>query len=164
MSSEASALNSLASSLTHDIYAPLAHREGDEHGLMRAGKVFTLFWGAVLVGGAILFQFIHQGTPIVIIALQIASFTYGGLLGGFLLGLASKRAQQRDAILGIAVAIVVMAVWWAIQGGVPDWKLIPKVVDPLWFSLIGSAITVGVGVVSARLRGAGAGDRAPMRG
>ena len=164
MSSEASALNSLASSLTHDIYAPLAHREGDEHGLMRAGKVFTLFWGAVLVGGAILFQFIHQGTPIVIIALQIASFTYGGLLGGFLLGLASKRAQQRDAILGIAVAIVVMAVWWAIQGGVPDWKLIPKVVDPLWFSLIGSAITVGVGVLSARLRGAGAGDRAPMRG
>ena len=162
MSSEASALNSLASSLTHDIYAPLAHREGDEHRLMRAGKVFTLFWGAVLVGGAILFQFVHQGTPIVIIALQIASFTYGGLLGGFLLGLASRRAQQRDAILGISVAITVMAVWWAIQGGVPAWKLIPKIVDPLWFSLIGSAITVGVGVLSARVRGAGA--RAPVRG
>lgn len=149
MSSEASALNSLASSLTHDIYAPLTHHEGDEVRLMRAGKLFTLLWGVVLVGGAVLFQFIKQGTPIVVVALQIASFTYGGLLGGFLLGLISRRAEQRDAITGMAVAIVIMASWWALQ----QWSVIPKVVDALWFSLVGSAITVIVGIVSARLRG-----------
>ena len=150
MSSEASALNSLASSLTHDIYAPLTHHEGDEVRLMRAGKAFTLLWGVLLVGGAILFQFIKQDTPIVVVALQIASFTYGGLLGGFLLGLISRRAGQRDAITGMAVAIVVMGLWWALQ----QWHVIPKVVDALWFSLVGSAITVLVGTASARLRGA----------
>ncbi len=150
MSSEASALNSLASSLTHDIYAPLTGTEGDEAGLMRMGKLFTLLSGAVLIGGAILFQFIKQDTPIVVIALQIASFTYGGLLGGFLLGLISRRAQQADAILGMAVAIVLMAAWWALQ----QWHVIPKLVDALWFSLVGSAITVVVGTASARLRGA----------
>ncbi|HET9985106.1 MAG TPA: sodium:solute symporter [Longimicrobiales bacterium] len=149
MSSEASALNSLASSLTHDIYAPLAGKVGDEHALMRAGRRFTLLWGVILVGGAILFQFMKQDTPIVIIALQIASFTYGGLLGGFLLGLLSKRARQPDAILGMAVAIVVMGAWWAAQ----QFQIIPKLVDPLWFSLIGSAITVGVGTLSAAVRG-----------
>jgi SSS family solute:Na+ symporter len=149
MSSEASALNSLASSLTHDIYAPLARREGDERHLMRMGKLFTLLWGALLVAGAVLFQFVQQGTPIVVIALQIASFTYGGLLGGFLLGLASRRADQKDAVLGMSVAIAVMAAWWALQ----QWQVIPKLVDPLWFSLVGSAITIAVGVASSRLRG-----------
>jgi SSS family transporter len=152
MSSEASALNSLASALVHDIYAPIAARLGradDEHALMRAGRFFTLVWGAVLIAGAIAFQFMRQDTPIVVIALQIASFTYGGLLGGFLLGLVSSRAGERDAITGMGTAIVVMGAWWAAQ----QFHVIPKVIDPLWFSLIGSAITVGVGTASARLRG-----------
>jgi hypothetical protein len=38
-----------------------------------------------------LFQLVSPGTPVVVIALQIASFTYGGLLGGFLLALISPR-------------------------------------------------------------------------
>jgi Na+/proline symporter len=80
-----------------------------------------------------------------VIALQIASFTYGGLLGGFLLGLLNRRARQRDAIVGMATAIVLMGVLWALQ----QFQLIPKLVDGLWFSLIGSLITVAVGSLTA---------------
>ena len=145
MSSEASAVNSLASALTHDIYGPLSGRGADQEHMMRAGKRFTLFAAALLIGGAILFQFVKPNTPIVIIALQIASFTYGGLLGGFLLGIVSKTARQRDAILGMSVAIVTMATLWAAQ----QFGFMTKVIDPLWFTLVGSALTVAVGVASS---------------
>ena len=115
---------------------------------MRVGRRFTLLWAAILIGGALLFQLVQQGTPIVVIALQVASFTYGGLLGGFLLAVLSKRAGERDAILGISVAITVLFVLWAAQ----QFEWIPRLVDPLWFSLLGSIIVLVVGGTSARLR------------
>lgn len=149
MSTVSSSLNSLASATTHDIYAPLTGNTDEEH-LLRVGRRFTLLWAAILIGGALLFQLVQQGTPIVVIALQIASFTYGGLLGGFLLAVLSKRPGERDAILGISVAITLLFLLWAAQ----QFALIPRLVDPLWFSLLGSIIVLVVGGASARLRGA----------
>ncbi|HEX8904189.1 MAG TPA: sodium:solute symporter [Longimicrobiaceae bacterium] len=148
MSTISSSLNSLASAATHDLYAPLTGRTDEAH-LMRVGRSLTLAWAAVLIGAAMLFQLARQGTPVVVIALQIASFTYGGLLGGFLLGLVSKRATARDAVAGMAVAIALMAALWAAQ----QFGAIPKVIDSLWFALLGSAVTVGVGTGLAALRG-----------
>jgi solute:Na+ symporter, SSS family len=152
MSTVSSSINSLAAAATHDIYAPVAGREGDEEHLLRAGRAFTLLWAAILIGGAILFRFAQQGTPVVVIALQIASFTFGPLLGGFLLGTLFKRPDQRDAITGVAVAVVLMTTLWVVQ----TFGIIDRVVDTLWFALIGSAITVMVGTASAALRGSGA--------
>jgi Na+/proline symporter len=148
MSTVSSSLNSLASATTHDLYAPLAGRVGDDVHLLHAGRAFTLLWAAILTGAALLFQFAAQGTPIVVLALQIASFTYGGLLGGFLLGLLSRRVRQPDAMLGMGTAVVLMAGLWAAQ----QFKLMPRVVDTLWFALLGSLITVAVGLASSRLR------------
>jgi solute:Na+ symporter, SSS family len=147
MSTVSSSLNSLASSTTMDLYAPIARREDDPAHLMRAGRAFTIAWAAILVGGALLFQLAAGGAPVVVVALQIASFTYGGLLGGFLLGVLSTRARQRDAILGMSVAIGCMTALWAAQ----QFGLMPRLVDTLWFSLIGSVVTVGVGTVSSRV-------------
>jgi Na+/proline symporter len=141
VASSASSLNSLASATTLDIYAPLSRRKDDQEHLMRAGKTFTLMWAVILIGGAMLFQLVQQGTPVVVIALQIASFTYGGLLGGFLLGVLDRRAQQRDALLGMSVTIVAMTLLWAAQ----QFGVMPKVVDTLWFALIGSVVTLVVG-------------------
>jgi solute:Na+ symporter, SSS family len=149
MSTVSSSLNSLAAAATHDIYAPIARREHDEVHLLRAGRAFTLVWAAILIGGAILFRFAQQGTPIVVIALQIASFTFGPLLGGFLLGTLFRRPDQRDAVTGIAVAVVLMTTLWVVQ----TFGVIDRVVDTLWFALIGSALTVAVGLASAALRG-----------
>jgi hypothetical protein len=56
----------------------------------------------------------------------------------------------------MSVAIGTMTTVWALQ----QFGAMPKIVDGLWFSLIGSAITVGIGTLSAALRGsAPAGDR-----
>jgi SSS family transporter len=149
MSSEASAINSLASALTLDIYGPLSKRFDDPTHMLRMGKLFTLLFGVTLIVGGVLFQFVQQGTPVVVIALQIASFTYGGLLGGFLLGLISKRADQVDAVIAMAFAIALMAFVWALQ----QFGATKKLIDPLWFSLLGSMVTVIVGSLSAALRG-----------
>lgn len=151
MSTVAGSLNSLASAATHDIYAPLAKRENDPEHLMKIGKLFTLFWAIILVGGAILFQLVAEGAPVVVIALEVASFTYGGLLGGFLLGVLFKRPDQRDAMTGIATTIVLMTALWGVQ----QFGLIPRLVANMWFALIGTIITVAVGLVSARLRRSG---------
>lgn len=156
MSTVASSLNSLASSATHDVYAPLAGRIGDQDHLFKIGRRFTLMWAAVLIGGAMLFQLVQQGTPVVVIALQIASFTYGGLLGAFLLGLLDARARQRDAITGMTAAIILMTTLWALKqfGMLAGLGLAGRVLsfDPLWFSLVGSIITLLVGGASARLQ------------
>ena len=158
MSTISSSLNSLASATTHDLYAPLTGRTDETH-LMRVGRTLTLAWAVVLIGAAMLFQLAQQGTPVVVIALQIASFTYGGLLGGFLLGLVSKRATAGDAVAGMAVAIALMGALWAAQ----QFGAMPKRVDTLWFALLGSAVTVAVGSTLAALRKDTSGSAAPAR-
>jgi Na+/proline symporter len=143
-----SSLNALAAVTLHDVYVPLRGPKSEAE-MLRAGKRFTLYWGVVLIFVSLAFQAVRPGTPVVLIALQIASFTYGGLLGGFLLGILSKRATGRDAVAGMGVAIALMASLWAAQ----QFGWIPKVVDTLWFALLGSAVTVAVGMAGAALRG-----------
>src|SRR5213595_3962817 len=94
MSSHASAVNSLASASTHDFYAPLTGRNDMGH-LLWVGRWFTLIWTAVLVGGAIAFIGDRE-TPVVQLALSIASLTYGSLLGTYILGGAWRRTREMD--------------------------------------------------------------------
>jgi solute:Na+ symporter, SSS family len=153
MSTVSGSINSLAAATTHDIYLPLTGRRADDPGVLRVGKRFTLGWAVILVGGALLYK--AQGTPVVVIALSIASFTYGGLLGGFFLGIWWPRAQQRDAITGMAVGIGTMAiVVFAKQLGAAYPSLasslgpFARIAWP-WYVLIGTSITVLVGMISS---------------
>jgi solute:Na+ symporter, SSS family len=153
MSTHSGAINALAAATTHDIYLPLTGKDADAPGTLRAGKLFALAWGVGLTGGALLFK--EQGTPVVVVALGIASFTYGGLLGVFFLGNFWRRAVQRDAITGLAVGIFAMAfVVFArqISGSYPS---LAETLGPLariawpWYVLIGTSLTFGVGVLSS---------------
>ena len=151
----ASSLNALAAATVHDLWLPLTGRRADDPDTLRMAKRFTLVWAAILIGGAFFYR--QQGTPVVVIALGIASFTYGGLLGGFFLGLLWKRAAQLDAIIGMSVAISVMAVvvfarqlgtWFpGLEGLLSN---IPTIAWP-WYVLIGTSITLVVGTVSSMI-------------
>ena len=52
--------------------------------------------------------FENTDNPVVELGLAIASFTYGGLLGGFLLGIVIKNAKEWDAVIAFILTIVVM--------------------------------------------------------
>src|SRR5947207_4349681 len=123
MSSHASAVNSLASASTHEFYAPLTGRHDPAH-LLWVGRWLTLVWTAVLVTGAMAFR--NQNTPVVQLALSIASVTYGSLLGTYVLGGAWPRARQRDVIVAIIVSVLTMT---PIVLGVP-WRLLPGLAWP----------------------------------
>jgi SSS family transporter len=162
MSTVSGSLNSLSAATTHDIYVPLTGRTIDDNQMLAIGKRFTLVWAIILIGGALLYR--QQGTPVVVIALSIASFTYGGLLGGFFLALLWKRARQKDAIIGMAVGIIAMTfVVFARQLTplIPALEPLGRIAYP-WFVLIGTTITVLTGII-ASFFGSRAAPAAPGR-
>ena len=141
MSSHASAVNSLASASTLDFYAPLSGRQEPTH-LLRVGRWLTLLWTAVLVAGAMTLR--NQNTPVVQLALSIASITYGGLLGTYLLGGWWSNARQRDVVAAIIVSVLAMT---PVVLGVP-WRVLPGLAWP-WYVPLGTAVTVLVGILSS---------------
>jgi len=154
MSTHSGAINSLAAAATHDIYLPLTGRSPDDPRTLRVCRFFALFWGVVLTGGALLFPQ-NPKTSVVVVALSIASFTYGGLLGGFFLAIFWPRARQRDAIIGMSVGIAAMSVIVfakQISAAVPEWAATLAPLSTIaypWFVLIGTVITLFVGILSS---------------
>lgn len=153
MSTHSGAINSLAAATTHDIYLPLSKRAPNEQRTLRAGKLFALMWGVGLTGGALLFK--EQGTPVVVVALGIASFTYGGLLGTFFLGNFWKRAIQRDAITGLVVGIAAMSFVVFARQLSAAYPSLTNALGPLsrvawpWYVLIGTTLTFLTGMLSS---------------
>lgn len=163
MSTHSGAINSLAAATTHDIYLPLSKRSADDPQTLRIGRIFAFIWGVVLTGGALLFPQ-NQKTPVVVIALSIASFTYGALLGGFFLGIFWRRAIQRDAILGMSVGIVVMSLIVFAKQLIAAFPALAPLLGPVstiaypWYVLIGTTITLGTGILSSLTHAAPAPD------
>jgi SSS family transporter len=142
MSTVGSSLNSLASASTHDFYASLTGRH-EPRPLLVVGRWLTLGWAAVLMGGALSLGGGDQ--PVVELALSIASITYGGLLGTYILGGTSARVRQRDVIAAILVASATMVVVVLIKPGPFRALAWP------WYVPMGTTITLVVGWLSSRL-------------
>ncbi len=154
MSTHSGAINSLAGATTHDIYLPLTKRSVDDPQTLKMGRLFALGWGIALTLGALLFPQ-DTKTPVVVVALGIASFTSGGLLGGFFLGIYWRRAIQRDAILGMSVAIATMAFIVFAKPISAAYPALARTLGPFagiawpWYVLIGTVITLIVGMLSS---------------
>jgi SSS family transporter len=153
MCSESSALNSLASALTHDLVAPLRGKQALTGGSgLRLGRALTLFWSFLLAGLAVGFSRLPQSQPAVQVALGLASVTAGGLLGAFLLALYARRARESDLLWAVGFSTAFMlALWLGSKGWIP-FPLGQEIAWP-WYSLVGSAITFGTGsLLSMRSR------------
>ncbi|MFL5448543.1 MAG: sodium:solute symporter, partial [Gemmatimonadales bacterium] len=151
MGTHSSAINSLASSATHDLYASWTGRNDPQH-LLKVGRLLSAIWATALVGGALFFHFVASGkdTPVVVLALSIASVTYGALLGTYLLATRWSRAGSRDVLAAVvltvsAMLIVVFARQLSLVGG-PAW-LIPlgRLAWP-WYVPLGTFLCVATGV------------------
>ena len=157
MSTLSSSLNSLASSSMMDLYERFRRKPLSEQRALFVSRGLTLFWGVVFVFFASLFE--DTQDPVVELGLAIASFTYGGLLGVFLLGLCTKRARQWDAIIAFFLALALMVVvisglWYSPEQGWifllgPSSDVVAaqglRSVGWPWYTVIGSLATLVTG-------------------
>jgi SSS family solute:Na+ symporter len=112
MSNASGSLNSLASSSIMDLKSVFRSRSaensestaaGSANSMLRRSRRMTLVWGGVLVGLGLV-----KWGPVLVAGLTIASITYGGLLGVFLLGTWNRRANESGALVGFAAGILAM--------------------------------------------------------
>jgi solute:Na+ symporter, SSS family len=140
MGTLSSSISSLAASSYLDLYRHNSSKRLIERSKEIAwSRVFTLFWGIVLVAGAMLFE--NNKAPVVVLGLKIASFTYGGMLGVFLLGILSRGANQKDATIGLICGIACMAVVFKFT-----------TIGFTWHGCIGCVLTLGTAALSKGIR------------
>jgi SSS family transporter len=135
MSNLSAALNSLSSSAILDFYVRL-RPQADETTKMRLSRLATLAWALVLFGLAVIA--LHKAGRVMEVGLQIASVAYGALLGAFLLGVLTRRANQRGAMLGMVCGFGVELYLWL--GTQVPWT---------WWVMIGTGVTFGVGYLAS---------------
>jgi SSS family solute:Na+ symporter len=142
MSNASGSLNSLASSSIIDFgkgngaanASPTDAGRRESRPLSRSRRV-TLLWGVVLG----LLGLVRWG-GVLEAGLTIASITYGGMLGVFLLGSWNRRANETGALIGFATGIVAM--------------IAVRFCTPLaftWYVLAGTILTFWVGSVASEV-------------
>ena len=98
MSTLSSSINSLSSSVINDWMG------GNK--TIKESQFISLLWGMVLILIALLFD--ESDSAIVIVGLQIASFTYGGLLGLFLLSRLDRKFNKYSLLLGLVSSFLIV--------------------------------------------------------
>jgi SSS family transporter len=142
MSNLSAALNSLSSTSIVDFYL---RRNPDvrESRRLTISRFATLAWALALFGLAL---WSRRGGRVLEVGLSIASVAYGALLGVFLLGVLTRRANQRGTILGMACGLAA------------EIYAVPRV-PWTWYVAIGSAVTFLVGYVASAILGEATGSQ-----
>jgi SSS family transporter len=136
MSNLSAALNALSSSSIMDFYVRF-RPHADERTKMRLSRLSTFVWALLLFAIAVLS--LNKAGRVVEVGLQIASVAYGALLGVFLLGVLTRKANQRGAMVGMLFGFSIELYLW--RAHVP-WT---------WWVVIGTAVTFGVGYAASLL-------------
>lgn len=155
MSSLSSSLNSLASSTTLDLYKPYFGQNNTEEEDLRISRIITIIWAIILTGSAFFFAFLQlqgdQRPAVVELGLGIASYTYGGLLGAFLLGRLFTKPDKTDALIGFFAGLI--SLLFMVKG--PIQNILPgdglSIAWPL-YTVVGSFVVLVVGNISCRIR------------
>jgi SSS family solute:Na+ symporter len=110
--------------------------QADERTKMRLSRLSTIVWALLLFALAVIS--LHQVGRVVEVGLQIASVAYGALLGVFLLGVLTKRANQSGAMVGMLFGFCVELYLW-------KWTHVPWT----WWVMIGTVVTFVVGYAAS---------------
>jgi SSS family transporter len=154
MGALASALNALSTSTVADLYQRFTKRPPEDSKLLQHGRMWTLIWAVVFALFASLFS--TTKNSVIELGLAITGYTYGALLGAFLLGLLIKKARQVDAIIAFVTTVVVMAFvilgvkFSAASGSIIGIDFSKAAGDKValaypWYTLLGVVITLVVG-------------------
>jgi Na+/proline symporter len=172
MGSLSAALNALATSATRDFYKG-GNGEGDGEKSVSVARKFTfMFAGLMIVIASITAYFVitHPSSRVIPIVLGIFGYTYGSLLGVFLLGMLTKT---RGNDFGNYVAMVCGFILVSLISGLPNqivelaggkplefFSSIPEVEFP-WRIMFGSLTTLGVGLLFSKKQESDSAQEAP---
>jgi solute:Na+ symporter, SSS family len=137
MSNLSAALNSLSSSSMMDFYLRRRPQTADRKQL-QLSRIATFFWALLLFALAVLS--LHKVARVIEVGLAIASVAYGALLGVFLLGVLTKRANELGAMVGMLFGFAIAFYLWM-------WTRVPWT----WYVPVGTAVTFGVGYAASLL-------------
>jgi SSS family solute:Na+ symporter len=135
MSNLSAALNSLSSTSIIDFYLQ-RKPQTDERRRVQLSRIATFVWALVLFSLAVLS--LHKVGRVIEVGLQIASVAYGALLGVFLLGVLTRRANQNGVMIGMLCGFVCELYIWL--GTRVPWT---------WYVAIGTVLTFTVGYVAS---------------
>ena len=160
MGSLSTALNSLATIYTRDWFLRKQRPHASEVESLRCAKRSTVWFSLALVviGSLTAYAKIVLQARIIPIVLGVFGYTYGSLLGIFLLGLLTKRGSERGNIIAMATGFVAVGLLsglhndiWALahpsnNGSATLWKpdWLPTVEFP-WRIFFGATVTFLVG-------------------
>jgi solute:Na+ symporter, SSS family len=143
MSNLSAALNSLSSSSILDFYlrrktpnTKAEDSQAEDRRKMRLSRISTVFWAMILFALAVLS--LREVGHVVEVGLQIASVAYGALLGVFLLGVLTRRANQNGAMIGMLCGFSVELYLWL-------WTQVPWT----WWVAIGTTVTFVLGYIAS---------------
>jgi SSS family transporter len=134
MSNLSAALNALSSTTIVDFYSHM--RPGStEMRRVQLSRIATVVWAVLLFGMALLAR---HGGRVIEVGLSIASVAYGGLLGVFLLGVLTRKASERGAMVGMIFGLAANLYLWLFTR-----------VSFTWYVVLGSFVTFSVGYAAS---------------
>ena len=145
MSNLSAALNSLSSTTVVDFYLR-RWPEATEQRRVAISRFATVLWGIVLFGLALLSR---HGGRVVEIGLTIISVSYGALLGVFLLGILTRRANEAGALTGMACGLAINLYLWLGASHFESWAGFR--IAYTWLVAIGTIVTFTIGYLVSLL-------------
>ncbi|RYD32055.1 MAG: sodium:proline symporter [Verrucomicrobiaceae bacterium] len=146
MGSLGTALNSLATSYSRDFHFRWFKTPEDDHARVRVIKKATVGFAGVLIAVGLATAFVKAHNPgLSIIGIILGSFgyTYGSLLGIFLVALFTKtRGSETGNLIAMVSGFLVVAVMSGLLPGLkPEWL---PTVEFSWRIMLGTLVTAAV--------------------
>jgi len=142
MSSLDSALVALSSSAVVDIYQPHFKKHASERHYLLISRLFVVVFCLALIGVAIACRDIKQ---ILWIGFKISGFTYGSLLGVFLLATITKRGSDKGNVIAMISSVILTVMLFILQPYI-------HIAWP-WLVVIGTIWTFFIGLLFEREEG-----------
>lgn len=139
LSTLAGSISSLSSSTMIDLFLNNKKEILDEKQKLFYSRIFTILWTVILISSA--FFFMNTNKAVVELALSISSFTFGGMLGTFLLGIFNKKATEKIALIAFVLSIIVVSLF-----------IIFKIIAWTWYVFIGVGTVLIAGFYLPKIR------------
>ena len=136
-------LNSMASTTVRDFYLPFFKKDASDADQMRVARRFTVIWGLLQMGVAVLAQNVSSALDRGLAALGYAS---GPTVGAFLLGVLTTTANTTGTMAGMLSGLIVTMLLGRAMPGL-GWPGLAWT----WNVAVGASVTVLVGLAVSRM-------------